>query len=101
MKKFKKGITGKKYANRAHFKKRVKERLGITINRKDIRELIYDIENNNIISWTMQSRRVVSYNMKFKGIRCFIKYDQIRKTPITVVTVEMDENPLTSPENRV
>jgi hypothetical protein len=83
-------MIDKKYAQRIHFKNRVQERLGLVINRDDISNLVTDImrEDNVINSYKVSQRKSI-YDMIFKSKRCFIFFDHIRKTPITVYTKDM------------
>ena len=90
MKRKKRNQTDKVMCCRKHFKKRVKERLGLSINRFDIKQLCENIKKRiDVISWREQSNRVICYNMIFLTKRCIIVFDDIRKTPITVLTMSM------------
>jgi hypothetical protein len=90
----KKKKLSKKASCKIHFKKRVQERLGLKINRHDIRELIDNIlRKTSVISWEPKTNRVTRYNVIFKEKHCQIFFDEIRKVPITVLTNDMIKKP--------
>lgn len=72
-----------------HFKKRVLERCGIELLEHDIQYLRGRIKRGKYKGVIKQSNRVYIYDIDFKDIHCFIVYDKMRKTPITVLTEEM------------
>ena len=81
----------KKYSERIHFKNRVQERLGLTINRVDVINLVNSILNNDNVFKTYKiSQRKTIYDMIFLKNRCFIFFDHKRKAPITIYSKDMD-----------
>ena len=78
-------------ACRVHFKKRFKERFGIDINHRDLVDLTTDIQNwDNVLGEQKLTNRVTAFDMNFKGNRCIVIFDTIRKVPVTVLTTLME-----------
>lgn len=80
---------GKKYAQRAHFKRRLEERLGITINRFQRKEIIANIKANRYKFLKRQSSRVTIWEIVLNGQAFVAVYDSIREELVTVLTMEM------------
>lgn len=88
-----KSSTSKKInAQKAHFKKRFKERVGRCINRFERREIINKIENNKITFFKKQSNRVYLYKMFIDNNDYILFYDIIRKTLVTIVEYNKEDN---------
>jgi len=80
----------KKAAEKAHFKKRVKERLGVDINRVNIINLVNDImSGDNVIQSYKITNRKSIYDIIFMKTRCFVFFDHNRRVPITVYSKDM------------
>ena len=76
---------------RIHFKKRVQERFGVCINRKDIASLVRDIINeDNVFFHTKLTNRVELYDMVFCKKRMKIIFDKKRQVPVTALTTDMN-----------
>lgn len=84
----------KTYAQREHFKKRLFERFGLTINRYKYKEIVDKIQNNQAKRIETQSRRLTLYLVEIQGIPVKVVYDHQRKTVVTTLTLDMDPNEL-------
>lgn len=84
----------KTYAQREHFKKRLFERFGLTINRYKYKEIVDKIQNNQAKRIETQSRRLTLYLVEIQGIPVKVVYDHQRKTVVTALTLDMDPNEL-------
>ena len=74
---------------RDHFKKRMLERFGLTINRNDIREITNWILNgDNVLSEEKKSSRVTKYRVIFKQNDCFVLFDHVRNVPMTTYSAK-------------
>lgn len=80
----------KKQAQRIHAKKRIKQRLGIEINRHEYKELVERIVNGKYKKAKKQSRRVTLFEMIIKDIKSVVVYDNERHN--IVIAWRCDEN---------
>lgn len=76
-------LPPKAQSERVHAKKRAEERFGVTLNRHDIRDIVYQIQNHSAIFVEKQSQRVSVFVVNLKGIQAFAVYDRVRQTIIT------------------
>lgn len=74
-------------AQKAHFRKRVRERLGIFISKEEYNNIVHYVNNGdhqeNIIY--KQSNRVIGFRYLIQGKEIVIIWDRFRKTPITAM----------------
>jgi esterase/lipase len=78
----------KRVCQRKHFKRRINERFGIEINRKDQEEIVEKIKKKEAEIIYKQSNRVVHYLMEYKGNKMVMVYDKNRKSLITVLNYD-------------
>lgn len=78
-------MSGKKQNCKRHFKKRMKQRYGFTINQKNIKQIVGKIRNGESELVERQSNRVSLHRMKFRGKEITVVYDNNRGVPITVL----------------
>lgn len=78
--------TAKKYnAQRVHFKKRFKERVGKSINRFEIREILNDIGRHKYPIYEKQSNRIYLFIINIDDKDFIIFYDKFRKNLVTII----------------
>lgn len=82
----------KTYAQREHFKRRIAERCGITVNRHTYRDIIEAIQDNRATFVEKQSNRISVWLLEVQGVQVKVVYDKQRKTLVTALTPEMDTN---------
>lgn len=78
-------MPSKKLAQRIHAKKRLEERYGLTVNRKELREIISLIQGGNACFLERKSTRVTKWQLQYKGRDIIALYDKNRKNLITVL----------------
>lgn len=76
-------------ALRKHAKKRLAQRLGMTVNRHDLRAMVGLIQSNKAIFLERQSNRVTLWELEYGGEKFVAAYDKNRKVIITALTLEM------------
>ncbi len=81
-------IRTKTQAERKHSIHRAFERYGFTLVRKDLEEIKFLIQTRFATFLRHQSRRVSHYLVPWEGDVLGVVYDHVRKTPITILTVE-------------
>lgn len=83
--------NGKAMAQRRHAKRRMFERFGVTINRRDLCELAEAIQEGRAEFYSRQSRRITKWIVRgFYGIPdpILAVYDTLRGTVVTVMPVK-------------
>lgn len=85
-----KGLFRKKSAKtasdlRLHFKKRLKQRYGIEINREGIEYIVRQIQSQNCEFVIKQSLRVTIFDVMYENKKIRVVYDKNRKTLITAL----------------
>lgn len=84
--------TDKKFSERQHFKKRLKERFDITVNRHDLKDLVSNIlSGTNVTKLMKQSNRIATFRTRIKDKSVIVVFDKIRKAPVTCLTQKMFE----------
>lgn len=79
----------KAMCQKEHFKNRMKERFGISVNRIDIKEISNLVnEKNKVLDVTKREKH---YKIKFKEKEIIIVYDEKRKVPVTAYPVNWFE----------
>lgn len=91
-----KNLDKKEAAQIAHFKKRCKERYAINVNRSLYKDMVSLIGSNRAVFIEKQSNRVTVFwlylEKEYEGTRIKVVYDKIRKTLITALPLENQEN---------
>lgn len=82
-KQFNRNKVPKEQSQQIHFKKRLKQRTGLEINRDGIENLVKQCQTT--IPVYKQSIRVYIHKVNFNGTELFVAYDKQRKTLITVL----------------
>lgn len=75
----------KKASQEEHFKRRMRERFGISISRKRYDELVGLIKSNKATLLEKQSLRVNKYKITIDSKDYIVIYDKNRKTLVTVL----------------
>lgn len=78
---------------RKHAKKRLAQRLGMTVNRHDLRAMVGLIQSNKAIFLERQSNRVTLWELEYGGEKFVAAYDKNRKVIITALTLDMYYGP--------
>lgn len=76
---------------RLHFKKRVEERFGISVNRHDCREIINLIRLGKTKPVQRKSNRVCVHQLEWKGETMNVVYDNLRGQIVTALFPEPPE----------
>lgn len=80
----------KTISQRIHAKRRIKQRLGITLTTEDLENIIYNIQiKRDCYFIDKQSNRVTRFFVNYKNKNFIAVYDKIRKSIITILTEEM------------
>jgi hypothetical protein len=75
-------------AERRHFKRRIEQRYGLSLNRKDLYNLSEIIARGLAQLVKQESFRVSVYDVPFKNNRIIrIVYDKMRKSVVTCLTI--------------
>ena len=80
--------VNKKHTEKAHFKKRFKERIGVECSRKCYNNIIYDIKNKNSILLYKLSTRVFCFLQILFNKKFIIVYDKFRDSLVTLIPEE-------------
>ena len=88
MRRKKKKIKTKSDAQRAHAKKRFKERYGIEFNRHMRREFVKLIQHNQCHFIERQSSRITVWDLIYEGQVFRVVYDSKRQNIVTVIPDE-------------
>ena len=75
----------KHYAQQQHFKNRFKERIGIEVDTKSIKEMIFKIQKGSARFVKKRSNRVKVFEVDYKSQKIWLVYDKIRKNLVTVL----------------
>jgi catabolite regulation protein CreA len=75
----------KKYDQRIHFKKRVKQRYDLEINRFVYQQLVDQIQDGQAEFIQKQSNRISVFWVMYDDIRIRVIYDKSRKTLVTAL----------------
>ncbi len=78
----------KRYAQREHFKKRMFERYGITVNRTLYRDMVNMVQRSDGIFLGQQSNRLKVWRLFVHDQHITIVYDSIRKELVTATPPE-------------
>ena len=68
---------------RQHFKRRMKERYGIEVSKKDMKEIIRMLNDRTFVKSKSNSRKV--HRINFKGKEVLVVYDKNRKVLVTAL----------------
>lgn len=80
----------KKAASLAHFRKRVRQRFGIILNKRDIDDILYQIHYEPFThKGTISSRLKCHLVSVHQGVLIYVLYDNQRKVPVTALTRAM------------
>lgn len=79
----------KKASESIHAKKRLKQRYGLELNSKQLREIVVMIMLNKSDGIEKQSNRVSKHKVRYMGKDIIVLYDKIRKNIITALTEDM------------
>lgn len=80
-------IKPKLHSLRSHAKRRAFERYGMSLNRKDIDEMVHQIQSGKAIFIEKQSIRVSKFAVVVRDTKMVAIYDKVRKTIVTVLPV--------------
>lgn len=83
----------KKLNQRKHFKRRMFERYGVEINRKDIETIVKSIQNREAKFLSRTSNRVTLWEVDYQGLAIPVVYDSQRKTVVTALPQEDQISP--------
>jgi hypothetical protein len=72
-------------AQRAHAKRRLQERYGLTVNRHDLRDMVALIQGGHARMIERQSHRVTVWDLTFHGKEIRVVYDNLRKVVVTAL----------------
>jgi hypothetical protein len=78
----------KTYCQREHFKRRLWERYGLSINRHEYRDIVVAIQSNQFAFLERESNRVTIWLGIVQGVHVPIVYDSMRKTAVTALPSE-------------
>jgi len=75
----------KKRNNYIHFKRRIKQRYGVTIDRQEYRALIRKIQNNKSVCLGRQSSNRTVHQVPFRGVQIIVIYDSRASNIVTTI----------------
>jgi hypothetical protein len=73
-------------AQRAHAKRRVAERLGVQLNRKDYREIVDAVRSGRVLAWRRMNHTRCFFRMRIAERDCLILYDKRLHNVVTIIT---------------
>ena len=84
----------KRICQRIHAKRRAEQRFGLTLNRRDMRQIVLNIQSGDVelarfIS--RQSNRVTLWNVRWDGNWYRVVYDTTRGTLVSVLPHDSNE----------
>lgn len=73
----------KKQSQKAHARRRIEQRYGVSINRHKMRDFVLKIQNNDCVHVETQSNRVTVKKVLFEGTEYKVVYDKNRHVVVT------------------
>ncbi len=71
---------------RIHFKRRAKERYGLTLNKRELRNIVQMVQNGKSKFLEHCNNRVKKHEIVFQETKLIVLYDKIRKVVITCLS---------------
>lgn len=84
------GKKGKGKSQTAHALRRASQRLGLSLNERDLLDVIQDIQSGKYKCLQVQSNRVSKFKVTIKGVEVVAVYDKLRKTLVTFLELNPD-----------
>lgn len=82
----------KAQSERRHFQRRAEERLGVSLSRDEVRQIVEFIQSGGAQFVERQSKRCTLWGVCIRGADCVVVYDKKRKQPVTVLRREWFDN---------
>jgi hypothetical protein len=78
-----KRVLSKKAAQRAHARRRARERYGVSLTKPSFHAIVQQIQNGKATFLGRTSLRVTEWIVPFEGAKLRVVYDRKRKTIVT------------------
>lgn len=83
----------KKLAQRAHAKRRAKQRYGLTLNRHELRQVVLQIQEGRAKQIEKQGNGKFVFEVTYEGMVIPVVYDKTTKNVVTFLPTMLDELP--------
>ena len=78
----------KTQAQKDHFKRRARQRLGVNLTTAQVKQIIQRIHNQDFLSAERDSNRTTKFKMIIQDTLCMVVYDKTRKMVVTLWEVK-------------